>query len=120
MFLKRLCETTSLSSHTGRINVKENRENHLPQCSSALHNLHQLLQTPTRIPIPLREDDHSDSRPLDCPHQFGCYVFPSSEFVVVNEGVDSGLFQCRVEVAREAVACVFASEAQEHVIHPMS
>ena len=42
----------------------------------------------------------------------------SSEFFIVQKGVNSGLNQSIVEMMSECFAGIFSSEAQEHVMVP--
>ena len=110
MFLKGFPKTTRLFPDIRGINIIENREHDLPKSSPTLHDLHQLLEAPTRICVASREDDDGDSRPLNRLHKLFCYILASSQRIVVDEGVDSGIDQCGVEVASEGLASVFASE----------
>ena len=66
MFHKRLFKTTTLLAHIGGSNIIEYRENFLRQPFSALHDLHELIQTPPGRRVVFGEDDEGYSGPSYC------------------------------------------------------
>lgn len=103
-------------ANIGGINIIEYRQNQLPHCSSALHYLHQLLQTPSGRRVVFGEDNDRDFGPLYSLQKLGRNILSSTEIVVISEGVDSGLCQSDVEVVCEVLASIFASETKEDVV----
>ena len=112
-----LSKTSCLLSYMGWIHMIENWENSMSHIFLALHDLYQLIQTPSRMRIVFRENNYG--RPL---FFNGFQEFWSNRFspeFIVSEGANPSTTQSTVEVVSEFMTGVFASKTQENTMNPL-
>ena len=112
---KGLSKTSFLLSYMGWIHMIENWENSMSQIFVALHDLYQLIQTPSRTSIVFRENNYGRPWFFDGFQEFWSDCFSSPE-LIVSEGANPSPTQSFVEVISEIIAGVFASKTQENII----
>lgn len=116
---------TSFSEHLPKITVQllyirwiyfvENGHHSLTQLLPAVHNLHQLLKTPLRRSIVLREQDDRDLRSSNPPYEFRSDGLSSLDPIIV-EKCDCLSFKLLFNVTKKVFADIFPTEARNDIV----
>ena len=115
---ERYLQTALLISHVRRIHIIENRQHHLLQALFAFHDLHQLIETPSRSSVVSREHYNSNPGRLDRLLKLAPDSFPSLDISVISKIVNPTPVQSSKEVVGKAKAGIFAIETHKDFVTP--
>lgn len=111
-------KTSSLMPYIWRINIIENWPNQLSLLFHALHDLDQLIKTPTWGCIVLWENNDGNPRLFNCFDKSWWNPFSFLKLYVIFESVDSLLIQGIAKISCETVTSIFTMEAHKDIINP--
>lgn len=111
---------TFLMSHIRRSHPVKNRPNQATLLHYALKDHDKLFKTVSWGSIVFRENNNGNSWLLNCLEKSMSNLFPSSEPLIIHEGVDSLVTKRLVKASSETTSSIIASETEEHIISPLT